>query len=173
MAKISFTSITPIKSKDDIAVKFGDKEIIVKTYLPIKDKADLTTYIIQSSFDTNGLFSPVRQAIYTTIGMLRWYTNINFTETMMVNVEKTYDAIILNKLDELLENIPEEELNAIYDMIDDAVVETKDYLRSFAGQLSSAKSDYDETEFDLTKMSEFLQDPNQLGLLKNVMEKMG
>lgn len=173
MAKVSFTAITPIKSKDDITTKIGDKEIIVKAYLPIKDKADLVTYIIQSSFDTNGLFSPVRQAIYTTIGLLRWYTNINFTDTMMINVEKTYDAIILNGLEKVLEEIPEDEYLIINDMIDDAVVETKDYLRSFAGQVNSARSDYDETNFDLNKIAEVLQDPKQIGLVKDIMEKMG
>ena len=75
MAKVSFTSITPIKSKNDINVKFGDKDVIVKQYLPIKEKAELVDYIIQSSFDERGLFSPLREAIYTTIGMLKWYTN--------------------------------------------------------------------------------------------------
>ena len=173
MAKVSFTALTPIKSVEDKIVTFGDKEIVVKQYLSIKDKADLVTYIIQSSFDNNGLFSPVRQEIYMMIGMLRWYTNINFTDTMMINVEKTFDAIILNKLDEILEYVPEDELNIMEDMIEDAVEETKDHLRSFAGQMSMARQDYDNTNFDLEKIAETLQDPNQIGLVKEIMEKMG
>lgn len=173
MAKVSFTSITPIKSKDDITVKFGDKEIVVKQYLPIKEKADLVDYVIQSSFDINALFSPLRQEIYITIGMLKWYTNINFTDTMMQNVEKTYDAIILNKIDTLLENIPKEEYDTIYNMINNAVLETKDYARSFAGQVRAMNDDYNETAFDVEKIASTLQDPNQLGLVKDIMNKMG
>ena len=159
MAKVSFTSITPIKSKDDITVKFGDKEIVVKQYLPVKEKADLVDYVIQSSFDINALFSPLRQEIYITIGMLKWYTNINFTDTMMQNIEKTYDAIILNKIDTLLENIPKEEYDVIYNMINDAVLETKDYARSFAGQVRAMSDDYNETAFDVEKIASTLQDP--------------
>ena len=173
MARVSFTSITPIKSKDDITVKFGDKEIVVKQYLPIKEKADLVDYVIQSSFDINALFSPLRQEIYITIGMLKWYTNINFTDTMMQNVEKTYDAIILNKIDTLLENIPKEEYDTIYNMINNAVLETKDYARSFAGQVRAMNDDYNETAFDVEKIASTLQDPNQLGLVKDIMNKMG
>lgn len=173
MAKVSFNSITPIKSKEDRIVKFEDKDIIIRQYLPIKDKADLVTYIIQSAFDENGLFSPVRQEIYTTIGLLRWYTNINFTESMMQNIEKTYDYIQLNHLDILLENIDEEEYLCIGKMIDDAVIETKDYLRSFVGQLNAARTDYDKTQFDLEKVAEILQDPAQVGFVKELMQKMG
>ena len=173
MAKISFTSITPIKSIEDKIVKFEDKDVVVKQYLPIKDKADLVTYVIQSAFDENGLFSPVRQEIYVTIGLLRWYTNINFTDNMMINVEKTYDSIVLNHVNNLLDEINEDEYNCIIDMIDDAVIETKDYLRSFAGQLRSARQDYDETNFDMEKIAETLQDPKQIGLVKEIMEKMG
>lgn len=173
MAKISFTSLTPIKTVEDKTVNMNGKDIIVKQYLPIKDKADLVTYIIQSAFDENGLFSPVRQALYTTLGLLRWYTNINFTETMIQNIEKTYDAIILNKIDQVLEAIPAEEYACINGMINDAVIETKDYLRSFVGQLSAARSDYDQTEFNLEKIADILQDPKQVGFVKELMEKMG
>ncbi len=173
MAKISFTSITPIKSIEDKVVKFEDKDIIVKQYLPIKDKADLVTYIIQSAFDNNGLFSPVRQEIYVTIGLLRWYTNINFTDSMLINIEKTYDAIVLNHLNSILLNIDSDEYNNIINMINDAVLETKDYLRSFAGQIRSTKQDYESTNFDMEKIMETLQDPKQIGLVKEIMEKMG
>lgn len=174
MAKVSFTSITPIKSKKDIIVELeNDKFIAVKQYLSIKEKAELVDYIIQSSFDVNGLFSPIRQDIYTTIGMLRWYTNISFTELMLVNVEKTYDSIVLNDLKKILDNIPEEELSCIKTMISDAVIETKDYIRSFAGQLRATREDYNETEFNMEKIAETLQDKDQLGLVKEIMDKMG
>ncbi len=173
MAKVSFTSITPIKSRDDITVTLGNKEIIVKSYLPVKEKAELVDYIIQSSFDAKGLFSPIRQAIYTTIGLLKWYTNINFTDTMLENIEKTYDTIILNNILVVIENIPKEEYKAINSMIVDAVIETKDYLRSFAGQLQSTTQDFNQTNFDVEKIASVLQDPNQIGFVKEVMQKMG
>lgn len=173
MAKVSFTALTPIKGKEDKIIKFEDKNIVVKQYLPIKEKAELVDYVIQLSFDDKGLFSPLRQRIYKTVGFLKWYTDINFTDTMLINIEKTYDAILLNGLSEILDEINDEEYNLMNAIIDEAIVETKDYIRSFAGQLNATKRDYDETNFDMEKIKETLQDPTQIGFVKEVMEKMG
>lgn len=173
MAKVSFTQITPIKEQDDKIVKFENKDIVVKQYLSIKDKADLVDYIVQSGFDNTGLFSPVRQEIYQTIGMLRWYTNINFTDTMLLNIEKTYDAIVLNNIKNILTNIPEKELNTIETMINDSIAEVKEYIRSFAGQLRATQNDYDATKLDLEEISKSLEDPEKIGFVKELMEKMG
>lgn len=173
MAKVSFTSLTPIKGIEDKSVMVGDKNIVIKQYLPIKDKADLVTYIIQSAFDENGLFSPVRLAVYKTIGLLQWYTNIGFTNTMLLNIEKTYDSIIINHLDTLIQEIDTSEYDCISNMITDAIIETKDYARSFAGQLRYVKEDYDETNLDLDKVMGQLQDQGQFDILKNVLTKMG
>lgn len=173
MAKVSFAQITPIKEIEDKVVQFKGKDVVIKQYLPIKDKADLVDYVIQSSFDAQGLFSPVRQVIYMTIGLLRWYTNINFTITILENIEKTYDSIVLNGLEELINNIQEIELNTIKKMINDAIVETKSYIQSFAGQVKMTSSDYDETKLDLEEITQTLEDPKQIGFVKELMEKMG
>jgi hypothetical protein len=79
---------------------------------------------------------------------------------MLENIEKTYDTIILNNILVVIENIPKEEYKAINSMIVDAVIETKDYLRSFAGQLQSTTQDFNQTNFDVEKIASVLQDPN-------------
>lgn len=173
MAKVSFTHITPVKDIEDKKITFNDKEVIIKQYLPIKEKAELVDYVVQSSFDAQGLFSPIRQNIYTTLGLLKWYTNINFTDTMMQNIEKTYDLIIINHIGDILADIDEEERINIQKMIIDAINEAKDYIRSFAGQLQSVQNDYDETKFDLEEITKSLEDPNKIGFVKELMEKMG
>jgi len=125
--------------------------------LSIKDKADLVNYIVQSTFDANGLLSPLRQDIYTTIGILRWYTNINFTDTMLKEIEKTYDLICLNNLYNIvLDNIDEIEKENLLVLITKALYETSTHINSFAGQLQYAKTDYENLNFDMKEMEETL-----------------
>lgn len=174
MAKVGFTTLINIKSIEDKNVTINGKEVVVKQYLPVSEKAELLDYVIQSSFDTNGLLSPIRYNLYYKIGILRWYTNISFTEAMLQNIEKTYDAIVINGLyEDIIKYIPEKELQNIKDMISWACGITGDYISSFAGQLRATQTDYNNTTFDLEKIAETLQDPKQIGLVKELMEKMG
>lgn len=169
---VGFTKITPLKKIEDKIIKINEQEVIIKQYLSIKDKADLVNYIVQSSFDEKGLLSPLRQDIYTQLGILRWYTNINFTETMLKEIEKTYDLICINNLyKQVIDNIDEGLI--ILDLINRALRETFNHITSFAGQLQYAKTDYENLNFDMKQIEKTLQDPNQVGFLKEVMEKMG
>jgi len=171
---VGLTKITPIKKKDPITVNINEQDIIIKQYLPIKDKADLITYVVQSSFNENGLLNPLREKIYTVIGILKWYTNINFTDTMLKEIEKTYDLIILNNIySQVINNIDEIEIEMIKCWIKEAINSTFTHINSFAGQLQYAKTDYQNLNFDMEEMEKTLQDPNQIGFLKEVMEKMG
>lgn len=171
---VGLTKITPIKKKDPITVNINEQDIIIKQYLSIKDKADLITYVVQSSFNENGSLNPLREKIYTVIGILKWYTNINFTDTMLKEIEKTYDLIILNNIySQVINNIDEIEIEIIKCWIIEAINSTFTHINSFAGQLQYAKTDYQNLNFDMKEMEKTLQDPNQIGFLKEVMEKMG
>ena len=171
---VGLTKITPIKKKDPITVNINGQDVIIKQYLPIKDKADLMTYVIQSSFDSNGLLNPLRQEIYTVIGILRWYSNINFTDTMLKDIEKTYDIICLNNLyNQIIDNIDIEERTNLQLLLSKVIFETSAHINSFAGQLQYARTDYQNLNFDMEQIEKTLQDPNQIGFLKEVMEKMG
>ena len=168
----SFTKITALKKIEDKIIEINNQEVIIKQYLSIKEKAELVDYVVQSSFDEKGLLNPLRQKIYTTIGIIRWYTNINLTETMLREIEKTYDLICINHIYEnICDNL--EEYQVIIDFINCALKETFNHINSFAGQLQYAKTDYQNLNFDMEEMEKTLQDPNQIGFLKEVMEKMG
>jgi len=39
--------------------------------------------------------------------------------------------------------------------------------------MQAIKQDYNTTDMDLSKMAATLQDPSQIGLVKEIMEKMG
>lgn len=174
MAKVSFNSLISTKTVEDRVISFNDKEIAVKQYLPVKSKAELLDTVIQASFDSEGLWSPLRYRIYLLIEKVRWYTNINITDTMLKNLENTYDLFIINGIDRLIDsNVPSDELNTLDNMAKAAIDAINNYSNSFAGQIKSVAADYKNTDFNLEKLMTSLQDPQQVGFVKEVMEKMG
>ena len=93
---------------------------------------------------------------------------------MLKEIEKTYDLIILNNIySQVINNIDEIEIEIIKCWIIEAINSTFTHINSFAGQLQYAKTDYQNLNFDMEQIEKTLQDPNQIGFLKEVMEKMG
>lgn len=174
MAKVSFNSLITVKTVEDVTIDINGKKISVKQYLPIKAKTEMLDTIIQSSFDDKGIFSPLRYKIYYLFGLIQYYTNINITDTMLKDIEKTYDLFILNNIEQaVLAAIPESEKQVIEIMSTDAITAIINYSNSFAGQIAVVARDYKNTNFDLEKISQTLSDPSQIGFLKELMTKMG
>lgn len=171
---VSFNKIITLKKKDPIIIQINNTDITVKQYLSIKDKADFVGYVSQNTFDEKGFYSPLRYQIYFTIGLIKFYTNINITDAMIKNIEQTYDYIILNKIDQIIISaIDKEEIESVLNFIEEAIQATQEYIQSFAGQLQAAHTNYEALNFDLEGIEKTLQDPEQIGFLKDVMEKMG
>ncbi|WP_291631401.1 hypothetical protein [Clostridium sp.] len=80
MAKVSFTKLGLKKNEDVEIVEWNEQKIEVKQYLPIEDKLNLITAIIQNSIDDNGYYNPAKIYVNTIIEMINFYTNIGFTE---------------------------------------------------------------------------------------------
>ena len=68
------------KNEDVEIVEWNEQKIEVKQYLPIEDKLNLITAIIQNSIDDNGYYNPAKIYVYTIVEMINFYTNIGFTE---------------------------------------------------------------------------------------------
>ena len=66
----------------------------VKTYLPIKDKLELVSNIINQSIDDNGFYSPMRVKVFMTLEIVYAYTNLTFTTKMKEDPLKLYDILI-------------------------------------------------------------------------------
>ena len=80
MAKVSFTKLGLSKNQEVKEVKFNEQIIEVKQYLPVNDKLMLISDVINMSMGENNFANPVQVSVFTTIGILEYYTNINFTE---------------------------------------------------------------------------------------------
>jgi hypothetical protein len=99
MAKIAYSKLD-LKVNDDITIishvtsKDEMIEFEVKKYLPIEEKMEMISRIINLSVDDNGFYNPVRLQIYTTIETVFAYTNLNFTTKQKENLFKLYDQLI-------------------------------------------------------------------------------
>ena len=84
MAKIPFTKLD-FKVNDNIKIinfknNNGEElKIEVKKYLPVQEKLEMITKIINQSIDENNFYNPVRLKIFTVLEMMYAYTNLSFT----------------------------------------------------------------------------------------------
>lgn len=174
MAKISLNSITPIKKVDSIKIKIGEQEIEVLQYLPVNDKLALAERVLNMTLDDTGFLNPVRLEVYTYLEIIRTYTNISITDKMIENAPKTYDLLEMNHiLVEVVNAIPEEEYNALIGMIEDSAEHTVKYLTSFVGMMKTVSQDYDATKMNVDEIMNTLDDPDKIGLVKDILDKIG
>lgn len=170
---ISFTKVTPIKEIKTITVKINGQEVAVQPYLPIDKKSKLIEQIASYVFDDTGFASPIRLNIYFTILTLKAYTDISITDKMIENASKTYDAILLNNLDTLLNYIPETEIKDLQEMVEKSIDQIVKYNTSFLGMVRAASAEYDATKMNVDEIMTTLDQPEKIGLVKDVLDKLG
>lgn len=174
MANVSVSKITPIKQVNPITVTINEQEIEVIQYLPIQDKLELVEKVLNSTIDDTGFLNPVRLEVYTILEIISAYTNINITEKMMENAPKTYDSFMINGIiDKIIEAIPEDEYNAVFDAIEECAEHAIKFLNSFVGMMRTVTNDYNATKMNVDEIVNSLNDPDKIGLVKDILEKLG
>ena len=174
MAKISFNKLTPIKSVDPTVVTIGENEITVERYLPMADKASFVERVLNAVIDDTGFINPMRLDVMFHIELIKTYTNISITDKMMENPSKVYDLLMLNHiLSAVLEAIPEEEYEDLMNDVGECAKHTVDYLNSFAGMIKNVVANYDATKMNVEEIMKTLDDPEKIGLVKDVLDKIG
>ena len=175
MAKISFTKLGLVKNQDIKTVEWNGQIIEVKQYLPINEKLNLITNVINAAHDSNKNFSnPIQVKVYTDLEILYFYTNINFTEKQKEDVAKLYDLVNSSGLVEAILNvIPDNEYKNIVCGIQDSIDAIYSYQNSILGILDTLKTDYSNLDFDATSIQEKLADPENMELLKGILAKLG
>lgn len=155
-------------------ITVNEQEIEVAQYMPIQDKLAMIERILNLTIDNTGFLNPVRLEVYTVLEIISTYTNINITDKMMENAPKTYDSLMINGvIDAIIEAIPEDEYNAVFDAIEDCAEHTVSYLNSFVGMMKTVTEDYNATKMNVDEMMNTLGDPEQIGLVKDILEKIG
>ena len=174
MAKVSFTKLGLKKNEEVGILHINEQDIEVKQYLPINEKLELISSVINSAADENNFSNPVKENVFLTLEILYHYTNINFTDKQKEDPVKLYDLVVssglVNKVTDL---IPEEELDEVINGVAQSVKAIYAYRNSVLGILESISQDYSALNLDATEIQQKLADPDNIALLKQVLAKLG
>lgn len=174
MAKVSLTKLGLKVNQDVKNIEFNEQIIEVKQYLPINEKLELISSVINSAADENNFSNPVKENVFLTLEILYHYTNINFTDKQKEDPVKLYDLVVssglVNKVTDL---IPEEELDEVINGVAQSVKAIYAYRNSILGILESISQDYSALNLDATEIQQKLADPDNMALLKQVLTKLG
>ena len=174
MAKVSLTKLGLKVNQDIKTIGFNEQIIEVKQYLPVNDKLELISNVINSAHDENNFSNPVKVSVFTTLEIMYAYTNINFTDKQKEDPTKLYDMLISSGLVcEVINAIPEAEYHEVICGIEDSINAIYTYRNSVLGILESAVADYSNLNLDASEIQKKLSDPNNLTLLKDVLTKLG
>ena len=174
MAKIGFTKLG-LKPNNEIQyIEFNEQTIEVKQYLPVEEKLELITNVLELSHDSNNFSNPVKVSVYTTLEIIEKYTNVNFTEKQKENPTKLYDLLVGNGFAAaVIKAIPEPEYDEILTGIKQTIKSVYKYQNSVMGILDTISQDYSNLNLDASAIHQQLADPENMALLKNIMTKLG
>lgn len=162
----------PLKMK---VIKINDKEIEIKQYLPVNEKLNLITRVLQQVAQNEYPFvNPIQMDVYTTLEIIYAYSNIEFTKDEKENPADLYDELEKQEIaNKIIAAIPETEYNFVVDGVNDTITAYYTYRNSVKGIIEDVTTDYKDLNLDATEIQQKLADPDNLALLKGVMEKLG
>ena len=174
MAKVSFTKLGLKKREEIKNITINDQVIEVKQYLPINDKINIITNVIENSADDNNFANPVKVEVFANLEIMYAYTNISFTDKQKGDPTKLYDLLEENGIiAKVIAAIPENEYALLLGWIDETIEAFYTYRNSVMGIMEQISADYSNLSLDATEIQQKLADPQNLELLKNVMTKLG
>jgi hypothetical protein len=174
MAKLSFTKLGLAQNKAVQSINYNGQVIEVKQYLPVNDKLELISSVINLSADDNNFANPVKVSVFAVLEIISTYTNISFTEKQKEDPCKLYDLFVGNGLSsKILAAIPAEELAELLTGIDDSVNAIYNYRNSVMGILDIVQQDYSGMNLDAMNIHSAIADPENLSLVKDIMTKLG
>lgn len=174
MAKVAFSKLGVKTNQEVKTITWNDQTIEVKQYLPVNNKLELISRVINLSADENNFANPVKVDIYFAIEVVDAYTNISFTEKQKEDVCKLFDSITSSGLFTVVKDaIPLEEYDNLYYDMNGCVSAVYSYKNSVMGILENITTDYENLNLDASAIQQKLADPQNLELLKGVMAKLG
>lgn len=155
-------------------VVINDQEIEIKQYLPVNEKLMLISEVINQSADENNFANPMKLDVFTKLEIIFYYTNLTFTDKQKEDLVKLYDLMESNGIFDLVfDKMNEQELNNIFDSVNECAEAIYAYKNSIMGILEMVGQDYHELDINALDIKEKLADPSNLTLLKDIMTKLG
>ena len=179
MAKVPFSKLQASMNGSDSVLGYCNKageeiKYEVKCYLPLKDKLELVSRIINQSIDDNGFYNPMRVKLYMTLEIVYAYTNLSFTEKMKEDPFKLYDILISTGIfKQIIDTICENDWKEIQENTWATIKNIYDYNNSAMGILDTLKADYNLLDLDATAIQDKINNPENLELLREIITKLG
>ena len=178
MAKVSFTKLGITKSnavEEKNILTWNDQDIEIKQYLPIQEKLELVSKVIEASLAEDSFFAnPIKIIIFSNLEFIFAYTNISFTENQKKDVPKLYDLLSNSGLiDAVIAKIPKNEYDFVLKSINETIESIYKYKNSVLGVLETISSTYNSEAINLEQLFEKIGNPEQLATLKQMLETSG
>lgn len=174
MAKLAFSKLGLKINQETTVIHIDEYDVEIKNYLPINDKLELITNVINNSIDEHNYMNPVKVDMYTELEIVEKYTNLTFTDKQKEDIEKLYDLLKGNGIIlKVCNAIPTEEIMELRDAIRRSVNSVYTYRNSVLGILETISTDYSNLDFNATEIQKKLADPQNMELLKSVLTKLG
>ena len=177
MAKISYNKLGI--TKDELnkiqTVEYNDQTIEVKQYLPIAEKSELITRVLNNSVDENtGYYNLLKLDMNLGLEIVYAYSNISFTEKQKEDPMKLYDMLNACKvLNLIIGLVPDGEFYYLNKTTHEMANNIVSYRNSVMGIMEAISTDYSNLDLDATDIQKKLNDPDNMALLKDVLTKLG
>lgn len=177
MAKISYNKLGI--TKDELnkiqTVEYNDQTIEVKQYLPIAEKSELITRVLNNSVDENtGYYNLLKLDMNLGLEIVYAYSNISFTEKQKEDPMKLYDMLNASKvLNLIIGLVPDGEFYYLNKTTHEMANNIVTYRNSAMGIMEAISADYSNLDLDATDIQKKLNDPDNMALLKDVLTKLG
>lgn len=174
MAQVSFAKLAPKASTEVITIYFNEQEIEVKQYLPIEQKLEALTNILNSCADDMGYYNPAKVHVFIVLETVYHYTNIKFTDKQKEDSKKLYNQLVGSGLYEQIYNaLPVVEANWLTNYTKLAMDQIYKYRDSIYGILDAMRTDYSDLELDVNGLRQQLAEADGLSTVKEVLDKLG
>ena len=177
MAKISYTKLGINKEELNKVqtVEYNGQTIEVKQYLPVIEKSELITRVLNNSVDeNNGYYNLLKVDMYLALEIVYAYSNISFTEKQKEDPMKLYDMLNASRvLNLIIGLVPEGEFYYLNKTVHEMANNIVAYRNSAMGIMERITTDYSNLDLDASAIQKELADPNNMTLLKDILTKLG
>lgn len=174
MAKLAYSKLNLKPDVATVSMPWGDYEVEVRKYLPLEDKVEMISRIVNQSVDDNGFYNPLRVNLYLTLEVVYAYTNLSFTEKQKENPFKLYDSLVSSGfVTNLMAMMNETELDEVRNFTYEVIDNIYHFKNSVLGILETISTDYSNLDLNASEIQKKLADPENLEFLKGVLTKLG
>lgn len=176
MAKIAFSKLNlKPQFNEIIPLQINDITVSVKKYLPLEDKIAIIDTVINNCYDEQAdFYNNCKIEVLLDLEIIYNYTDISFTAKQKENVYQLYDILNTNGIiEQVKEIIHPDEYEFLYYNIMETINALYKYKDSVYGIMDGLKNNYNNLKFDTESLEQNISNPDNLALLKDILDKLG